>query len=136
MIKVSIPKDFTKVQSKVFLNLTKRQILCFLPAVLIGVPLFFATRGSIGNSAATFLMILVMLPFFLAAFYKHNEEPLEKYVWHMVQTRFLRPKTRPYATNNFYSALEKQYRHDKEVKALAKQNAANKTKNRKTGKKI
>lgn len=134
MIKVSIPKDFTKVQSKVFLNLTKRQILCFLPAVLIGVPLFFATRGSIGNSAATFLMIIVMLPFFLAAFYKHNEEPLEKYVWHLIQTRYIRPKNRPYATNNFYSALEKQYRHDKEVKALAKQNALGKTRKKKSGK--
>ena len=134
MIKVSIPKDFTQVQSKVFLNLTRRQILCFLPAVLIGVPLFFITRGSIGNSAATFLMIIVMLPFFLAAFYKHNEEPLEKYVWHLVQTRFIRPKTRPYVTNNIYSALERQYRHDKEVKALAKQNAEGKTRNRKSGK--
>ena len=133
MIKVSIPKDFTKVQSKVFLNLTKRQIICFLPAVLIGVPLFFLTRGSIGNSASTFLMIVVMLPFFLAAFYKHNEEPLEKYLWHMIQTRYIRPKYRPYVTNNIYSALEKQYRYDKEVKALAKQNTSNKTKNRKAG---
>ena len=133
MITVSIPKDFTKVQSKVFLNLTKRQIICFLPAVLIGVPLFFLTRGSIGNSASTFLMIVVMLPFFLAAFYKHNEEPLEKYLWHMIQTRYIRPKYRPYVTNNIYSALEKQYRYDKEVKALAKQNTSNKTKNRKAG---
>ncbi|MBR2555037.1 MAG: PrgI family protein [Aeriscardovia sp.] len=131
MITVSIPKDFTQVESKVFLNLTKRQIICFSPAVLIGVPLFFVTRGSIGNSAATFLMIVVMLPFFLAAFYKHNEEPLERYLWHMIQTRYIRPKYRPYVTNNIYSALEKQYRYDKEVKARAKQNASNKTKNRK-----
>lgn len=133
MIKVSIPKDFTKVQSKVFLNLTKRQILCFLPAVLIGVPLFFATKGSIGNSAATFLMMLVMLPFFLAAFYKHNEEPLEKYLWHLIRTKYLRKKVRLYETNNIYAALEKQYQYDKEVIALAKQNAANKTKSRKKG---
>ena len=135
MIKVLIPKDFTQVQSKVFLNLTKRQIFCFLPAVLIGVPLFFATRGSIGNSAATFLMIVVMLPFFLAAFYKHNEEPLEKYVWHLIQTRYLRKKERPYVTNNIYAALEQQYRHDKEVRALARQNAASKQNGRKKGKK-
>ena len=133
MITVSIPKDFTQVESKVFLNLTKRQIICFLPAVLIGVPLFFVTRGSTGNSAATFLMIVVMLPFFLAAFYKHNEEPLEKYMWHMIQTRYIRPKYRPYVTNNIYSALEKQYRYDKEVKALVKQNTSNRTKNRKAG---
>ena len=78
-------------------------------------------------------MIIVMLPFFLAAFYKHNEEPLEKYLWHLIQTRYLRKKERPYATNNFYSALEKQYQHDKEVRTLAKQNAANKTKRRKKG---
>ena len=133
MIKVSIPKDFTQVQSKVFLNLTKRQILCFLPAVLIGVPLFFATKGSIGNSAATFLMMLVMLPFFLAAFYKHNEEPLEKYLWHLIRTKYLRKKVRLYETNNIYSALEEQYKHEKEVIALANQNAANKTKSRKKG---
>lgn len=133
MIKVSIPKDFTQVQSKVFLNLTKRQILCFLPAVLIGVPLFFATKGSLGNSAATFLMMLVMLPFFLAAFYKHNEEPLEKYLWHLIRTKYLRKKVRLYETNNIYSALEEQYKHEKEVIALAKQNAANKTTGRKKG---
>ena len=133
MIKVSIPKDFTQVQSKVFLNLTKRQILCFLPAVLIGVPLFFTTRGSLGNSAATFLMMLVMLPFFLAAFYKHNEEPLEKYLWHLIRTKYLRKKVRLYETNNIYSALEEQYKHEKEVIALAKQNAANKTTGRKKG---
>ena len=133
MIKVSIPKDFTQVQSKVFLNLTKRQILCFLPAVLIGVPLFFATKGTLGNSAATFLMMLVMLPFFLAAFYKHNEEPLEKYLWHLIRTKYLRKKVRLYETNNIYSALEEQYKHEKEVIALAKQNAANKTIGRKKG---
>ena len=133
MIKVSIPKDFTKVQSKVFLNLTRRQILCFLPAVLIGVPLFFATKGTLGNSAATFVMMLVMLPFFLAAFYKHNEEPLEKYLWHLIRTKYLRKKLRPYETNNIYSALEEQYKHEKEVIALAKQNAANKTTGRKKG---
>ena len=133
MIKVSIPKDFTQVQSKVFLNLTKRQILCFLPAVLIGVPLFFATKGSLGNSAATFLMMIVMLPFFLAAFYKHNEEPLEKYLWHLIRTKYLRKKVRLYETNNIYSALEEQYKHEKEVIALAKQNAANKTTGRKKG---
>ena len=133
MIKVSIPKDFTQVQSKVFLNLTRRQILCFLPAVLIGVPLFFATKGSFGNSAATFFMMLVMLPFFLAAFYKHNEEPLEKYLWHLIRTKYLRKKVRLYETNNIYSALEEQYKHEKEVIALAKQNAANKTTGRKKG---
>ena len=120
MIKVSIPKDFTKVQSKVFLNLTKRQILCFLPAVLIGVPLFFATRGSLGNSAATFLMILVMLPFFLLALYEHNEEHLETYLKHIIETRWKRKRVRPYRTNNLYDCLLRQEQLEKEVRAIVR----------------
>ena len=119
MIKVSIPKDFTQVESKVFFNLTKRQIFCFLPAVLIGVPLLFITRNPIGNSAATFLMIVVMLPFFLAAFYKHNGEPLEQFLWHLILTRYVRAAKRPYQTNNIYDALEEIYQQEREVRILA-----------------
>lgn len=71
-------------------------------------------------------MIIVMLPFFLAAFYKHNEEPLEKYLLHLIRTKYTRTKIRPYRTNNIYSVLEKQYRLEKEVRAIAKQNAGTK----------
>ena len=77
MAYVTVPKDLTKVKSKVMFNLTKRQLICFTPAVLLGVPLFFLTRGVLRNSTATLLMILVMLPFFFlamlrAVFSHHN----------------------------------------------------------------
>ena len=121
MAYVTVPKDLTKVKSKVMFNLTKRQLICFTPAVLIGVPLFFFTRGSVGNSTATLLMILVMLPFFLFAMYERNEEPLEVYLKHMINTKFIKQKERPYQTNNFYSALEKQRKLEKEVKAIVRQ---------------
>ena len=80
MAYVTVPKDLTKVKSKVMFNLTKRQLICFTPAVLLGVPLFFLTRSSIGDSAATLLMIIVMLPFFLFAMYEHNGQHLEEYL--------------------------------------------------------
>ena len=86
--------------------------------MLLGVPLFFLTRPSLGGSAATCLMILFMLPFFLTAFYKHNGEPLERYVWHLIQTRLLRKTERPYRTSNIYEALEKQHRYEEEVRRL------------------
>ena len=41
---ISVPRDLTKVKSKVAFNLTKRQLVCFGTAALIGVPLFFVLR--------------------------------------------------------------------------------------------
>ncbi len=37
---ISVPRDLSKVKTKVFMNLTKRQILCFGAGALIGVPVF------------------------------------------------------------------------------------------------
>ena len=41
MAYVPVPKDLTKVKTKVAFNLTKRQLVCFGCGALIGVPLFF-----------------------------------------------------------------------------------------------
>ena len=120
MAYVTVPKDLTKIKSKVLFGLTKRQLACFSPAVLIGVPLFFLLKNSAGNSAAAFCMILVMLPFFLLGMYERNGEPLEVIAKHFIRTKFLLPKERPYQTNNFYAALMRQNRLEKEVKAIVK----------------
>ena len=45
MAYVTIPKDLTKVKSKVMFGLTKRQLICFGAAALIGVPLFFLLKS-------------------------------------------------------------------------------------------
>lgn len=120
MAYVTVPKDLTKIKSKVLFGLTKRQLACFCPAVLIGVPLFFLLKSSAGNSAAAFCMILVMLPFFLLGMYERNGEPLEVIAKHFIRTKFLLPKERPYQTNNFYAALMRQNRLEKEVKTIVK----------------
>ena len=36
---ISVPRDLSKVKTKVFMNLTKRQILCFGAGALIGLSL-------------------------------------------------------------------------------------------------
>ena len=41
MAYVPVPKDLTKVKTKVMFNLTKRQLVCFGSGALLGVPLFF-----------------------------------------------------------------------------------------------
>ena len=69
MAYVPVPKDLSKVKTKVAFNLTKRQILCFLVALLMGLPLFFLLKGSAGTNLAAMAMIVVMLPCFLLAMY-------------------------------------------------------------------
>ena len=123
MAYVPVPKDLNAVKTKVMFNLTKRQILCFGGGALIGVPLFFLLKGHIGSSAAALCMMLVMLPFFLLALSEKNGQPPEKLIRNIVQVCFLRPKQRPYRTNNFYDLLNRQDILDKEVYAIVhKQN--------------
>lgn len=112
---VTVPKDVTKVKTKVLFNLTKRQLICFGAGLLIGLPLYFATKTPLGESTAALLMILVMLPAFLLALYEKNGQYLEVILRNMIRVLFLRPKQRPYKTNNFYAALERQNNLDKEV---------------------
>lgn len=112
---VTIPKDLTKVKSKVLFNLTKRQLICFSAGLLVGVPLFFLAKEPLGNSTAALLMILAMLPAFLLALYEKNGQHLEVIIRNMVRVLFLRPKERPYRINNFYAVLARQDKLDKEV---------------------
>lgn len=115
MAYIPVPKDLSAVKTKVFFNLTKRQIICFGSGALISVPLFFMLKGVIGTSTAVLVMIFVMLPFFLLAMYERNSQPLEKVLRNMVNVIFVRPRQRPYKTKNYYACLMKQGKSEKEV---------------------
>ena len=115
MAYVPVPKDLNKVKTKVAFNLTKRQLICFTGGALNGVPLFFLLRGPAGNSVAAMCMMLVMLPFFMLAMYEKHGQPLEKVLGNIIRVTVIRPKQRPYRTNNFYAALEQQANLDEEV---------------------
>ena len=41
---VPVPKDLTKVKTKVAAGLTKRQLICFSLAALVGLPVFPSPR--------------------------------------------------------------------------------------------
>ena len=127
MAYVTIPKDLSRIQSKVLFGLTKRQVICFGAAALVGVPLFFLAKASLETTTAALCMILVMLPFFLFAMYEKNGQPLEVFLGYLIQNKFIRPKVRIYQTNNLYSALVRQSQLEQEVKRIAR-------KGRKTGK--
>jgi len=107
---VNVPKDLSTVKTKVALNLTKRQLICFGAAAVIGIPAYIFTRGAIGNSAAALLMIAVMFPLFFIGIYEKDGQPAEKILRNIIRTRFLWPGKRPYKTENLYEILEKEAR--------------------------
>ena len=105
MAYVPVPKDLNAVKTKVMFNLTKRQLVCFGSGSAVAVPLFFLCKAFMSTTVAAIIMVIVLLPFMLLAMYEKNGQPLEKIVHNIVQVCFLRPKQRPYKTNNFYAVL-------------------------------
>lgn len=102
---VSVPRDLTRVKSKILFGLTKRQLICFGTAALIGVPSFFLLRQTGNTSLAAMCMIVIMLPLFFLAMYERDGQPLEVIAKHFIEARMIRPRIRPYETDNYYSAL-------------------------------
>lgn len=86
--------------------------------VLLAFPVYFFTRGAIGNSAAVLLMIGLMMPFFFFAMYERDGQPAEKILKNRLRYK-LWPKDRPYRTDNLYKSMSK-----KEVTKIAKKQAA------------
>ena len=109
---VSVPRDLSRVKSKIVMGLTKRQIICFGSAALIGVPSYFLLRKLGNNTLAMMGMIVLMMPLFMLAMYEKNGQPFEVVVKNILRQQYLRPKTRPYRTNNAFAAR-------KEIDAIA-----------------
>lgn len=118
MAYVPVPKDLTKVKSKFLFGLTKRQVICFGIGAVCGLPVFFLTKGAIGTTIASLLMIVIMLPFFLFAMYEQHGQPLEVVLKHIIESRFKRPRIRIYETDNFYGAIDRDVRLKKEVNLI------------------
>ena len=88
---VPVPKDLNRVKTKVMFNLTKRQLICFSIAAAVGVPFIFF------------------------ALYEKDGQPAEKYLYHIVQSMFIRDKVRPYRTNNLYAEIQRKIKEQEEL---------------------
>jgi len=127
---VSVPRDLSRVKTKVFFNLTKRQIICFGLAACIGVPVFFLVKEGGGTSLASMCMIFTMLPLFFMAMYEKNGMPVEDLIRLFYVSRIKRPKQRPYKTDNYYTALEREEKAGKEIDGIVRKSIQSKRKNR------
>ena len=81
-ISVAVPKDLSGIKTKVAMNLTKRQIICFGSAAALGVPFYMLTKGVLGTEVAALFMVAVMLPFFFLAMYENHVRPHHRHlIW-------------------------------------------------------
>lgn len=117
-ISVPVPKDLSGIKTKVALNLTRRQIICFSGAALVGIPLYFFTKGVLGTQGAALIMVGAMLPFFFLAMYEKDGFPAEKILYFMLRQKVLTPGIRPYKSENLYKQLEEREKLKKEVRYL------------------
>ena len=114
---VQVPKDLTKVKTKVMFGLTLRQLVCFGLGGAVSIPVYFLSRGLLGTTMAAVLMILTALPFFLFAVYEKDGLPLEKILQAIYRQKIQRPGVRPYQTRNFYACIQEDI-YEKEVLGL------------------
>ncbi len=117
-ISVAVPKNLSNIKTKVIMNLTKRQLVCFTCAGAVGVPFYLFTKGVIGTQAAALIMVALMLPFFFLALYERDGFPAEKILYFMIRQKFLTPGIRPYRSENLYRKLEEGECIKKEVSYL------------------
>jgi hypothetical protein len=107
MAYVNVPKDLSKVKTKLALGLTKRQLICFGIAAAIGIPTYIFLRGGLGNTFAALLMIAIMLPFFFLAMYEKDGQTAEVILCNIIRARYLFPQVRIYQTENRFEKILK-----------------------------
>ena len=117
-IAVDVAKDPMDIKAKLIGNFTKRQVICFGAAAVVGIPFYLLTRKVIGTDMAALLMVAVMLPFFFIAMYEKDGMPAEQYVWQVIEMKFIRPGIRRYKVGNLYEQLKENESIKKEVEAL------------------
>ena len=94
MAYVPIPKDLKKVKTKVAFNLTKRQLIGFTIAGMIGIPIYLFMRKVVPNDIAVIFLIVSTLPIFFIALFEKDGLSFEKYFKYIYLHKFYQPQKR------------------------------------------
>ncbi|MBR3026138.1 MAG: PrgI family protein [Oscillospiraceae bacterium] len=114
---VQVPKDLNEIKEKFILGFTKRQVICFGIGLVLGAPVYFLTRNTLGMSGAIFAMGAVAAPAILCGLYKKNGVFLEKKIRFMYEY-FTRPRKRYYRSTNIFMCIERHIEYNRIKKKL------------------
>jgi len=85
MAYVKVPKDLTKVKTKVALNMTKRQLIGFSIAGFIGFPVYMLCKNYLSTDISMIVMSIVILPVLFATLYEKDNLPFEKHLAYILK---------------------------------------------------
>lgn len=106
MAYVKVSKDLTKVKTKVALNLTKRQLIGFSIAGLIGFPVYMLCKKFFSVDISMIVMSIAVLPVLFATLYEKDNLPFEKHLAYIL--RFHKSKKiRLYKAKSIYHTDKK-----------------------------
>ena len=94
MAYVQIPKDLKKVKTKVAFNLTKRQLIGFTIAGLVGIPVYLFMRKFVLNDIAVIFLIVSTRPIFFITLFEKDGLTFEKYFKYIYLHKFYQPQKR------------------------------------------
>lgn len=103
---VEVPKDFDEIKQKIVFGLTKRQLVCFGIAGVMGGLTFWATLDKLGMTGASYCLCFAAAPAALFGVYYHNGLYLEqklKLIFNFKNSRNIKT----YQSENFYEKVEK-----------------------------
>lgn len=109
---------FTIDEAKMALNCAEQKAIKLLSELEKKAGLIERKRQGLGKPN------LIYVKNFISAVDEKDGQPLEVVVEHFIQTKFVRPKVRPYQTDNYYDALMRQYKLEKEVERIVFQKEA------------
>ena len=104
---VPVPKDLSKVKTKVALNLTRRQLISFSLGGLVGFFIYSNTKKLVPSDIALLIMIAGVLPFFFLGVYEKDGLTFEKLIKYYYESKIRNPEVRIYKNSNSYEALVK-----------------------------
>ena len=94
MAYVPIPKDLKKVKTKVAFNLTRRQLIGFSVAALVGIPTYLFMRKFVPNDIEVIFLIVATLPIFFITLFEKDGLTFEKYFKYIYLHKFYQPGKR------------------------------------------
>ena len=115
MAYVNVPKDLTKVKTKVALNLTKRQWIGFTIAGLIGFPVYLMVKKVLPNDLSMLIMIGVSFPIIFATLYEKDGIYFEKYLKYIIDKK-RQTSIRIYKTECIYDIKKQRKERSKWIK--------------------
>lgn len=115
MAYVNVPKDLTKVKTKVALNLTKRQLIGFTIAGLIGFPVYLMVKKVLPNDLSMLIMIGVSFPIIFATLYEKDGIYFGKYLKYIIDKK-RQTSIRIYKTECIYDIKKQRKERSKWIK--------------------